>query len=231
MRAVAVLAVFADHLFGWPSGGFVGVDIFFVLSGFFITGLLIRERTATGTISFQDFYVRRVKRILPSAVLVLVVTVILSYLLLPAIRARSTLLDSLYAALFVANFRFEALGADYFQQGQPPSPLQHYWSLSIEEQFYFVWPALLALLFILPRRGHRRGNTQAHQKWLFAAMATVVSASFGWGLDPMCWTRSIPGCSWGKRDDSTRWQGKTIQTSSSVTRSRCTRTPRARRSR
>lgn len=74
MRAVAVLAVFADHLFGWPSGGFVGVDIFFVLSGFFITGLLLKERSKTGEVSFQNFYIRRVKRIIPSALLVLAVT-------------------------------------------------------------------------------------------------------------------------------------------------------------
>ena len=110
MRAVAVLAVFANHLFSWPRGGFVGVDVFFVLSGFFITGLLIRERTDTGALSFADFYVRRVKRILPSAMLVLVTTVIGSYILLPAVRAKQTLVDSLYAALFVSNFRFEAVG-------------------------------------------------------------------------------------------------------------------------
>ncbi|WP_276051713.1 acyltransferase family protein [Mycolicibacterium gilvum] len=87
MRAVAVLAVFADHLFGWPTGGFVGVDVFFVLSGFFITGLLLRERSTDGTVSFTNFYVRRARRILPSALLVLVVTVVSAYFLLPA-RAR-----------------------------------------------------------------------------------------------------------------------------------------------
>jgi peptidoglycan/LPS O-acetylase OafA/YrhL len=151
MRAIAVLTVFANHLFDWPPGGFVGVDVFFVLSGFFITGILIRERSTTGKLSFQRFYVRRVKRILPSAVLVLVVTVTGSYLLFPAIRAKDTLLDALYAAVFAANFRFQAVGADYFQQTQPPSPIQHYWSLSIEEQFYFVWPVLLVAIFAVTR--------------------------------------------------------------------------------
>jgi peptidoglycan/LPS O-acetylase OafA/YrhL len=87
MRAIAVLAVFANHLFHWPSGGFVGVDVFFVLSGYFITGLLIRERTTTGGVSFLNFYTRRAKRILPTAMLVLVVTVGAAYLLLPAARA------------------------------------------------------------------------------------------------------------------------------------------------
>lgn len=182
MRAVAVLAVFADHLFNWPSGGFVGVDVFFVLSGFFITGLLIRERTTTGKLSFQDFYIRRVKRILPSALLVLAATVVCSYLLFPAIRAKETLVDALYAAVFSANFHFQAVGADYFQQGQPPSPLQHYWSLSIEEQFYFVWPALLALIFVQTRRFRSNRKGSARQWVLFGAMAVIVAASFGWAM-------------------------------------------------
>ncbi len=182
MRAVAVLSVFADHLFGWPSGGFVGVDVFFVLSGFFITGLLVRERTTHRTLSFERFYVRRVKRILPSALLVLTVTAIASWLLLTASRAKETLVDALYAALFAANIRFEVVGADYFQQDQPPSPVQHYWSLSIEEQFYFVWPAVLVALFALTRRLRRRGKKSARQWTLFCAMALVVAVSFGWSL-------------------------------------------------
>ena len=179
MRAVAVLTVFSNHLFHWPSGGFIGVDVFFVLSGFFITGILIRERTTTRKISFQNFYVRRAKRILPSALLVLVVTVLVSYTLLPAIRARETLIDALYAAVFVSNFRFESVGADYFQQDQPPSPLQHYWSLSIEEQFYFVWPALLVAIFALTRGLRRRGKRGTGHWSLLAAMSIVVSVSFG----------------------------------------------------
>lgn len=182
MRAVAVLTVFADHLFGWPSGGFVGVDMFFVLSGFFITGILIRERSESGTLSFKDFYVRRVKRILPSALLVLVATVVAAHFLFPAARARETLLDALWAAVFGANIRFETLGADYFQQDQPPSPVQHYWSLSIEEQFYFVWPVLLFVLFASTRRFRRRGKQHVRQLVLFTSMAVVVAASFGWAL-------------------------------------------------
>jgi len=182
MRAIAVLTVFSNHLFEWPSGGFVGVDVFFVLSGFFITGLLIREATSKGKISFRDFYIRRVKRILPSALLVLLVTVSLSYILFPAVRAKETLLDALYAALFASNFRFEAVGADYFQQGQPPSPLQHYWSLSIEEQFYFVWPALLAAIFAVTQGRRRSGSGRAGHWVMLAAMGVVVSASFVWAL-------------------------------------------------
>ena len=182
MRAFAVLAVFADHLFGWPSGGFVGVDIFFVLSGFFISGLLIRERTATGKLSFQNFYVRRVKRILPSAVLVLTGTVVGSYVLFPAMRAKETLLDALYSTVFAANLRFEAVGADYFQRDQPPSPLQHYWSLSIEEQFYFVWPLVIVVIFATTRGLRRSWHSSARLWALFGAMAAMIAASFGWAM-------------------------------------------------
>ncbi|WP_365997394.1 acyltransferase family protein [Mycolicibacterium sp.] len=182
MRAIAVLSVVADHLVSWPSGGFVGVDVFFVLSGFFISGLLIRERTTTGRLSFRDFYIRRVKRILPSALLVLVVTVIGSYVLFPAIRAKETLVDGLYAAVFAANIRFQAVGADYFQQGQPPSPLQHYWSLSIEEQFYFIWPVVIVVIFALTRRFRGSGRSSTRLLALFGAMAIVVAASFGWAM-------------------------------------------------
>ena len=182
MRAVAVLAVFAAHLFGWPSGGFVGVDIFFVLSGFFITGLLMRERTTTGQLSFHNFYTRRVKRILPSALLVLSTTVAAAYALFPSSRAKDTFVDALYAALFGANWRFEALGADYFQQGQPPSPIQHYWSLSVEEQFYFVWPLLLAGIFIATRRFRTRNYRQVREWTLLTAMTLIVALSFGWAM-------------------------------------------------
>lgn len=182
MRAVAVLAVFANHLFDWPPGGFVGVDVFFVLSGFFITGLLIRERTATGALSFRNFYLRRVKRILPSALLVLIATVAGAFALFPETRARSTLLDALYAAVFASNFRFQAVGADYFRQGQPPSPVQHYWSLSIEEQFYFVWPGLIVLIFAAIGGLRRRGVDLPGQWGLFGVMAVMVAGSFTWAV-------------------------------------------------
>uniref|UniRef100_A0A5Q5BFV6 Acyltransferase 3 n=2 Tax=unclassified Mycobacterium TaxID=2642494 RepID=A0A5Q5BFV6_MYCSS len=182
MRAVAVLVVFADHLFGWPSGGFVGVDVFFVLSGFFITGLLLKERSQTGKVSRKDFYIRRAKRIVPSAVLVLAVTVIVAYLLLPAYRAKESLVDALYAAVFVSNWRFEAVGTDYFQQDLPPSPVQHYWSLSIEEQFYFVWPWVLIALFALTRKVKRRGHVWVRLWTLFGSMFVIVAASFGWAM-------------------------------------------------
>ncbi|WP_343928818.1 acyltransferase family protein [Pigmentiphaga daeguensis] len=148
LRAVAVLAVIGDHLLGWPSGGFVGVDIFFVISGFLITGILLREYEAKETISFKNFYIRRAKRILPAATLVLIISICVSYPLLGFDRTKDVIKDAIASFLFVGNWQFALHGIDYFRQDILPSPLQHYWSLSVEEQFYFIWPwFLLALLF------------------------------------------------------------------------------------
>ena len=118
LREIAVIIVIFDHLIGWPSGGFIGVDIFFVSSGFVssgfhITSLLLKEHARTGRISLVDFYRRRVRRILPVSLLVLVVTVAIGYLLLPSARALSTLRDGVYSSLFVANWHFAAGGTDY----------------------------------------------------------------------------------------------------------------------
>jgi peptidoglycan/LPS O-acetylase OafA/YrhL len=146
LRAVAVLlVVFAHAGIGFMAGGYVGVDVFFVLSGFLITGLLLAEARKTGSVSLLGFYVRRARRILPAAMLTLVATDIVAYVLLNFVRARETVDDSLHAAGFAANFHFAAQGLDYFAQSQPPSPLLHYWSLSVEEQFYLLWPLLLSL--------------------------------------------------------------------------------------
>jgi peptidoglycan/LPS O-acetylase OafA/YrhL len=146
LRAVAVLLVVVAHAgIRSLSGGYVGVDVFFVLSGFLITGLLLAEARKRGSVSLPAFYLRRARRILPAAMLTLVATDIAAYLLVNFVRARETVDDSIHAAGFAANFHFAARGFDYFAQSQPPSPLLHYWSLSVEEQFYLVWPLLLSL--------------------------------------------------------------------------------------
>ncbi len=152
LRAVAVIVVIFDHLLGWPSGGFIGVDIFFVISGFLITSLLLKEHARTGRISLVHFYRRRIRRILPVSLVVLAVTVAIGFLLLPSARALNTLWDGIYSALFVANWRFALVGSDYLQGTNAVSPLQHYWSLAVEEQFYFVWPFLLIVIFALAGR-------------------------------------------------------------------------------
>lgn len=153
LRALAVLAVIINHMIGWPVGGFVGVDIFFVISGYLITGQLMKEWERTGQISFVQFYRRRIKRILPASILVLVVTVIAGFLLFPTARAWTTFWDGIWALFFVGNWRFASSGTDYFAADGPVSPLQHYWSLGVEEQFYVVWPwVMLAALVVVARR-------------------------------------------------------------------------------
>ena len=150
-----LLVIVAHAGFGTFSGGFVGVDVFFVISGFLITSLLMREAATTGRISLLGFYARRARRILPAAALVAVATVVASIVLLPLVRAVEVIKDSVWAAAFAANIRFASVGTDYFAQGEPASPLQHYWSLSVEEQFYLVWPLLLVGAIALGRRPRR----------------------------------------------------------------------------
>lgn len=176
LRAFAVVAVILDHLLGWPKGGFVGVDIFFVISGFVITASLLREYERNGRISFLNFYKRRIKRIMPAAVLVLAATLLFSYWALNASRFTSTLWDGLAAFLFSANWRFAAVGTDYFQADGPASPLQHYWSLAVEEQYYFVWPAVMALVLALfAKRAAARVVTGV-------AIGLIALASFAWAM-------------------------------------------------
>jgi peptidoglycan/LPS O-acetylase OafA/YrhL len=180
LRAFAVVAVVLDHLLDWPPGGFVGVDVFFVISGFLITGILLREHERTGRISFRSFYIRRVKRILPAAVLVLAATLVASYFLLNAARRSATVVDGLYALVFSANWRFALDSTDYFAQGRPVSPVQQYWSLAVEEQFYVVWPCLLLLVLTLVTRG-RRSHGQARVV-LGVVLASLTLLSFAWSM-------------------------------------------------
>jgi peptidoglycan/LPS O-acetylase OafA/YrhL len=181
LRAIAVLAVVADHAFAWPSGGFVGVDVFFVISGFLITGLLLRERERSGTISFTGFYRRRIRRIMPAAVLVLIATVIGTNYILGASRLSSVVWDAITAFFFSANWRFAITGTDYFQASGPVSPLQHFWSLSVEEQFYFVWPWVMLLALSLA--GRKVKGLTPRARWAAGAAIGIIGvASFAWAL-------------------------------------------------
>lgn len=180
LRAFAVVVVILDHLFRWPSGGFVGVDVFFVISGYLITSHILRELDRTGRLSLTGFYRRRIRRIAPAATVVIVVTVALSALILPRSRAVSIAIDGICAFFFGANWRSMAVGTDYFQLGQLPSPLQHYWSLSVEEQFYFVWPLLTMLVFTFAIR--RWQATTAARAAIIAVFTIVIAASFAWSL-------------------------------------------------
>ncbi len=147
LRAVAVLLVLLYHA-GVPGfgGGYVGVDVFFVLSGFLITGIIVRELRETGTLDLPAFYARRARRLLPAAALALLATVIASVLFLPPLRVADVAADGAAAALYVSNIRFAVQATDYLQADLAPSPLLHYWSLGVEEQFYLFWPALLLVV-------------------------------------------------------------------------------------
>ena len=150
--------VLIDHA-GLPlTGGFIGVDVFFVISGFLITGLLVRELNTTGTVSMAGFYARRARRLLPGAALVLVVTGVLTLLVLPRTRWLSTGFDVVASALYVQNWRLADLAVDYSAQDGAASPLQHFWSLAVEEQFYFLWPALLLAVTATARARPRSGR-------------------------------------------------------------------------
>ena len=185
LRAVAVALVMLDHAgVAQLAGGYIGVDVFFVLSGFLITGLLLRGARENGRISMLEFYGRRAKRILPAAVLTLVSTTIVAYELLNYVRARSVAWDSVWAAVFAANFHFAHVGANYFAEGQPPSPIQHYWSLAVEEQFYLVWPAVLSLALFGPALVRRRRGARPASVGLRALLIICVVgvASFVWSV-------------------------------------------------
>lgn len=146
LRAVAVALVVLYHA-NLPglTGGFVGVDVFFVISGFLITGLLLRERQRSRRTSLAHFYSRRVRRILPGATVVILVTVAATYVVLGPLSGDPTAVMARWTALFLANIHLAALGTDYLSAHQPPSPLQNFWSLAVEEQFYLVFPALVIL--------------------------------------------------------------------------------------
>lgn len=182
LRAVAVLAVIAFHC-GVPgvSGGFVGVDVFFVISGFLITGMLWREAAAAGTVRLGRFYGGRARRLLPASALVGVITAVASVVLLTPLEARSVIGDGIASALYVGNYRFALQGVDYFQISKPSlSPYQHYWSLGVEEQFYLVWPALIIGTAWLVRRGRGRGDgTGSSAAPYVAVLALVAAVSFG----------------------------------------------------
>jgi peptidoglycan/LPS O-acetylase OafA/YrhL len=156
IRALAVLGVVANHA-GVPfvPGGYAGVDVFFVLSGFLITRLLAAQIDERHRVSLPRFYTRRAARILPAATVTLCVTIVLSHLWLPLTQAQAAIRDALWAAFFGANIHFASTQLDYFHPASiVASPVQHFWSLSVEEQFYLLWPVILGLTgYAAVRRG------------------------------------------------------------------------------
>lgn len=170
LRAFAVLSVLAFHA-SVPglAGGFTGVDVFFVISGYLITGLLVSEAVTTGRIRLGEFFSRRARRLLPSAAVVLVAVAVAGAWLTVPLRRTDLENDVVAAALSVANWRFVQQRTDYLAAGQDESPLLHFWSLAVEEQFYLCWAPLLAVLALLVARAARRGRA-------LRALATAVTA-------------------------------------------------------
>ena len=201
LRAIAVGVVLLYHA-GLPfmPGGYVGVDVFFVISGFLITGLLLREMEKTGRISLSDFYARRARRILPAAVVVLMVTSALSVALLPRIEWDSIGREVIASAFNVVNWVFAASESDYLQQGASASPVQHFWSLAVEEQFYILWPLLLVLVALLTRRRnpyvgkHQRVSPQVYRRrWVVGGIFVLSLASL---LFSIYYTAQNPGAAY-----------------------------------
>jgi peptidoglycan/LPS O-acetylase OafA/YrhL len=182
LRAVAALLVLLFHAgTPWFDHGYTGVDVFFVLSGFLITSLLIRELRDTGRLRFVSFYARRVRRLLPSALLVLLVTAVVYELVASPAAVAEARGGFVAAAAYFANWYFLGQSHDYFAQETHPSPVVHYWSLSVEEQFYLVWPVLLLGLVLLVRRSGLRLDVVAAG----LAVAGLVYAGVAAHVDPM----------------------------------------------
>jgi peptidoglycan/LPS O-acetylase OafA/YrhL len=185
LRAIAVVAVVLFHAdVPGVGGGYVGVDVFFVISGFLITGLLRREMSTAGTVRLRRFYGARARRLLPASATVGVVTAIGSAVLLPPLQARTVMGDGIASALYVSNYRFILQGVDYLAADLPPSPFQHYWSLGVEEQFYLVWPALIIGTAWLIRRARRRSSADAilSERPYLVVLALVAAGSFAVSL-------------------------------------------------
>ena len=159
LRALAVSMVVIYHLY--PSllpGGFAGVDVFFVISGFLITGHLLREYRKTGTVSLVGFWGRRARRLLPAAMVVLAATWVASLLILPSTQLSQTAAQVRASALYFQNWQLASDAVDYLKSTAAATPVQHFWSLSVEEQFYLAWPLLFLVAVAGGARQVRRGG-------------------------------------------------------------------------
>ncbi len=173
--AVALVVLYHAHVPG-VSGGFVGVDVFFVISGFLITGLLVREGERRGSVSILGFYARRARRILPASAVVVLFTLFASYRWLGFLTGNAVAQGAAWTSVFMANIHFALVGTSYFGSQQAPSPLLHMWSLGVEEQFYVVWPGLFLLVsLVAARRVNRRAA-------LAATLGAIVVASLAWSV-------------------------------------------------
>jgi peptidoglycan/LPS O-acetylase OafA/YrhL len=186
LRCLAVVAVVLFHY--WPElvpGGYVGVDVFFAISGFLITGHLVREADRRGAISLAAFWARRARRILPAALLVLLFVAVVTFLIVPENLWSQYYAEITASTLYVENWYLAGQAVDYLGADAPPSPVQHYWTLSVEEQFYLVWPVVLLLLTV----ALRRSSTGIRRNVGLAVLAVIAAASLAFGI---AYTASSP---------------------------------------
>ena len=188
LRALAAVIVTFFHARLLP-GGFIGVDIFYVISGYLITGLILREIDSTGRLNLSAFYQRRIKRLLPTSLFVLLLTALISWFVLPAINRDALGRDLFAAATYISNYLFAWWQNDYQNLNATPSPFIHYWSLAVEEQFYLIWPVLM---IFLARRGRRA---------VFSGTAVITMLSLGLSIyqtqsSPILAFYSLPTRAW-----------------------------------
>lgn len=179
LRALAVLLVLLFHF--WPHripGGYVGVDVFFVISGFLITAHLVRDVQTSGSVRLGTFWARRIRRLLPASLLVLVATAAAVFVWVPQLYWPQILREIAAATLYVENWQLAHDAVDYLAAENVQSPVQHYWSLSVEEQFYLVWPLLIVTAVVLARRLGRADPVRA----IRVTLAVLVLVSFAYSV-------------------------------------------------
>src|SRR5258708_1768829 len=176
LRALAVLAVIAYHeQFGWAPGGLLGVGVFFTLSGYLITSLLLAQWAASGRMHLGQFWLARARRLLPA--LFVMLAVVTAWVTI-ADRARLAGLRGAVAAAatYSSNWYAVVQQRSYFARFAPPVPLDHLWSLAVEEQFYLIWPSLLLLLLIVLRRRGKRGEGRSGGRGTRRALLALITA-------------------------------------------------------
>ena len=180
LRALAVVFVVFYHArFPWFSGGYVGVDVFFVISGYLISGLLLRELERTSRIDLLQFYARRMRRLLPAAIVVILATAVAARLWLSPLEQIEFAPSVLYSALYASNLLFAFKATDYLAGDVHGNLLLHTWSLSVEEQFYLLWPSLILLGVFVARRWRRGRSESSFRTTVLVTMGAVCLASFG----------------------------------------------------
>ncbi|MGD8199385.1 acyltransferase family protein [Ornithinimicrobium sp. W1679] len=185
MRAIAVIGVVLWHAgVTLLPGGFVGVDVFFVVSGFLMTALLLEEARARGRVDLGRFYARRARRLLPAALTALAGTALLTVAFIPRTRWGEIGGDLVASAAYLINWRLADRAVDYLDLERAPSPVQHYWSLAVEEQFYILWPVLLLVVLVVAR-----GRARVFTTWVWTLTAVLLLGSLGLSW---WWTQEHP---------------------------------------